>query len=657
MLYSSSEIKAQWNVIDTNIYYNNGNVAIGHDKPNASLHLFNSKLSNNKIIIENSYTIGLGIDGLQIGVKETDGYINMPQNRTLYLKTYDTPRLTILGNGYIGIGLTNPSANLHLVGGFKYIDGNQGTNKILFSDSNGLSSWQNLNLNLNSDTLSLNSFSYVDLSMYLDNTDKQNLTITNDKLAITNSTDSINLSVYKKLTENEVDNYVNNNGYITTELDGDSLNELITNFEFTGDSLKITDAGGTRGVNLRDLSQNYWTQTSINKLYYNEGNVGIGLNNPSRQFQIHSDIDEGGSIGIGIGGPKGLHGGGSSTPSYYKSTVLLTNLQTGKKWGDGLKLESNNKNGTLRLQEAGELSLTVGNYGIRIKPDGNLKFDKLAGVGERVLITDAQGNIIANTNLSDIANIWQKNGNVAYYNNGYIGIGTNEPSQKLDIEGRLQVRGTDFYLGIDDDGSSNRALVHGNNDELIINYANDFEGGVVIPTKHGISPNHAQLTIKGNGGGGTGDAYISFNKGAESNSIWSVGLRDGGNYFAISNDLLINNNPRFVILEENGNVGIGTITPTNKLTVNGKILAEEIEVIDNVLPDYVFEKEYKLMNLKELENFISINKHLPEIPSAENVKENHLKLGEMNNLLLKKVEELTLYIIDLQKQIDELKEN
>jgi len=92
------------------------------------------------------------------------------------------------------------------------------------------------------------------------------------------------------------------------------------------------------------------------------------------------------------------------------------------------------------------------------------------------------------------------------------------------------------------------------------------------------------------------------------------------------------------------------------LTVNGKILAEEIEVIDNVVPDYVFEPEYNLMPISELNNYIKQNKHLPEIPTTEQVEENDIDLGEMNKLLLKKVEELTLYIIELQKQVNELKE-
>ena len=71
--------------------------------------------------------------------------------------------------------------------------------------------------------------------------------------------------------------------------------------------------------------------------------------------------------------------------------------------------------------------------------------------------------------------------------------------------------------------------------------------------------------------------------------------------------------------------------------------------------DYVFESGYELMPLGELERYVNANRHLPSIPSAGQVLDEGVNVGEMNALLLEKIEELTLYIIDLQKQIDELK--
>jgi hypothetical protein len=103
-----------------------------------------------------------------------------------------------------------------------------------------------------------------------------------------------------------------------------------------------------------------------------------------------------------------------------------------------------------------------------------------------------------------------------------------------------------------------------------------------------------------------------------------------------------------------GNVGIGTTTPREKLSVNGKIRAREVKVEPiNNWPDYVFDEGYKPLSLYEIETFIKKHKHLPEVPSAKEVGENGLELGEMNRLLLKKVEELTLHLIEKEKELKE----
>jgi hypothetical protein len=91
--------------------------------------------------------------------------------------------------------------------------------------------------------------------------------------------------------------------------------------------------------------------------------------------------------------------------------------------------------------------------------------------------------------------------------------------------------------------------------------------------------------------------------------------------------------------------------------VEGKIISDEVFVALRAdWPDYVFATDYQLPNLCETASFIEANKHLPGIPSAEEVKaKGGIELGEMNRLLLQKIEELTLLMIDQQKQIDALK--
>ncbi|NJO00320.1 MAG: hypothetical protein HC880_00390 [Bacteroidia bacterium] len=92
-----------------------------------------------------------------------------------------------------------------------------------------------------------------------------------------------------------------------------------------------------------------------------------------------------------------------------------------------------------------------------------------------------------------------------------------------------------------------------------------------------------------------------------------------------------------------------------KLSVGGKIRADEVKVYTG-WADYVFADDYKLRPLKEVEAFIQQHKHLPEVPSAQEVEENGVLLGEMNATLLKKIEELTLYMIEMEKKAEKLEE-
>jgi|GEM_PF-751531 len=99
-----------------------------------------------------------------------------------------------------------------------------------------------------------------------------------------------------------------------------------------------------------------------------------------------------------------------------------------------------------------------------------------------------------------------------------------------------------------------------------------------------------------------------------------------------------------------GYVGIGTSTPKEALSVNGNIRSKEVKIETANWPDYVFKKDYHLLSLSEIEQYIKEHQHLPEMPSAAEVEKNGLNLGETNKLLTKKVEELTLYLIEKDKE-------
>lgn len=116
-----------------------------------------------------------------------------------------------------------------------------------------------------------------------------------------------------------------------------------------------------------------------------------------------------------------------------------------------------------------------------------------------------------------------------------------------------------------------------------------------------------------------------------------------------------NQNGTDVYTSSTNDAGIGTTSPDMKLTVNGKVHTEELIIDLNVPgPDYVFKKDYPLLSVLELEKYIKQNNHLPEIPSANELAEKGLSISQMSMLMLKKTEELTLYIIDHKKRIDAL---
>jgi hypothetical protein len=293
------------------------------------------------------------------------------------------------------------------------------------------------------------------------------------------------------------------------------------------------------------------------------------------------------------------------------------------------------------------------------------------------------------------AQSWQlQNGTTnIYYNGGNVGIGTTSPAFKLQLFTSTNLDGlgmhhsngawTNFfspsmtggaYNGITQPGDA--GVIFGNDGGI-----NTVTNGFVIAPH---SSNASGLRIDNNGNVGigatvplekltvTGNIKLSGsiywdwpNRAIEQyapdassmvirfkNSIGSSqGNPNGGFEFA---DYLGNSILRII----NNNVGIGNTNPDAKLTVSGQVHAQEVKVtVSAPGPDYVFEKDYALPSLDQVKTYIEENKHLPEVPSAKEMEKNGVQLGEMNMLLLKKIEELTLYVIELKKEVNDLKQN
>jgi len=367
-------------------------------------------------------------------------------------------------------------------------------------------------------------------------------------------------------------------------------------------------------------SSNGIMKFGADKYMFNNGNVAIGNNEvPSAKLHIYGKAGEDANIKL------------QPTDNAKNAEILFRSTSNKISVGpdNAMNFSSNSFifnptgkmeiNGTLQVDKSIILKELAGDTAKRLvcaSEEGRLSTVNMSSFNDNMGNHVAEKNVCLNgfklVNIKDDGGIFLDRGN-------NVGIGTLEPKQMLHVVGgnilitRVSSKNTEAP------GSANGSVLFGDVASgqypfgaWGIEYLNDDEFG------HGLN------FWKTYDSGGEAINHVLF-------------LCDEGDY--------------------KGNVGIGTPRPLHKLSVNGTVLARELIVskLDEDWPDYVFDPEYSLTNLEELGSYVRSERHLPGVPSAKEMEESGVKVGEMNAILLQKVEELTLYVIELQRQINELK--
>jgi hypothetical protein len=614
----------------------------GNAVPAARVHANNTDGTSMELMLSNNTTGHTATDGFMIQQSGSDVNLNNKENGSLSFSTNNSERVSIDSIGRVGLGISSPLVDLHLIEKASFTETGILMNNLLtgYGINNGTRIRQNA-----TEFSIINNSGPVKLGTNL-----------NTRLIIAPSGE-IGINTLTPTAQLDV------NGQIRMQGGSPGAGKIMTSDATGIGSWTTTSAAGlVSGTGSANSIPKFTGSNSLGNSVMTEsgGNIGIGTVTPAAKLDVkttsnyvaqfngvtpmymglfENDVYRG-YIGSYTGNDKDVDfGSGAGTNGKVHLTTNATpRLSVDSAGRVGVGTTSPNH---LVHINGGDLFVQSSSGLIRFGYNGSNEWQMAttgAGADLRWYTTPDGGTTITPRHY------FQQNGNVGI--GGFSGPGL--PLGRLDV------------LGAGSTSSTNTFLLRNSIGDTLLRMRDDGRMGIGYNgTSYGRTMNL----------GGTGINFYTTN-----------GTAFGGAIFPTDTSLVLwsnsNANNYLVMQPSWGNTGIGTYTPNAKLHLNGAMLiggnsanpatGYELSVDGDVIaesfvtlnstswPDYVFSENYKLMPLNELEQSIKENKHLPKIPPASVMESKGINLGDMTVSLTEKIEELTLYLIELNKKNEEL---
>jgi len=373
--------------------------------------------------------------------------------------------------------------------------------------------------------------------------------------------------------------------------------------------IKYIDAGGM-SIGEAGSNNNRWYLFNIHKLnsqavnsfninyggsnnmtFLPTGQIGIGTDNPTAKLEVLENIND-------------------------RSALKVINTSTGNKAIRSIEIGSGSNGSSVQLLSTDQTYTNFPNWsdaGVLTSQNELSRGLILRAAAGKIRFQGAPGEDL-----------------MAVDQNGNMGIGTVNPTAKLEVSENLNGRSALKVINTSTGSNALRSIEIGN----------------------GSNGSSVQLIS-------SDQTYTNFPSWSDAGVLTTQGeLANGLVLRAAAGKIRMQGatGEDMMVVDQNGNMGIGTDNPTAMLTVAGNVVSREVEVTiaAGTGPDYVFEEDYDLISLEETKAYIEANKHLPEVPTAKVMESEGVKVGDMSMILLRKIEEMTLHQIELMEQVKAL---